>query len=310
MEGTGFQGWTSAAGAGRLQAMRIMLFLFLSLLAIGIEAKEPLRIMTYNVWVGFNKKQTLDAGAQWISGQDVDVLALQELKGISSELLEATAKEWNHSYTNVLKRPGGWPQGLSSRFPIEEADQIQPEGGKGLRTTLYCQTAGIHFFVVHLNPHDYRKRQLEAAAVVKHVSPLIAAGERVIVLGDFNALSKRDAEKLSRKTELLASWRVKQEERPGYRAYNSASELDYSVMQLFLDAGLVDPAIDPVDTFPTRVLSPEDTKEEHEAKLRRIDYILVDPVTASKPLKLFHPRDNELDEISDHYPVMLEMTAP
>jgi hypothetical protein len=36
-------------------------FFFLTLLPVVVLA-EPLRIMTYNVWVGFDKKRTLEAG--------------------------------------------------------------------------------------------------------------------------------------------------------------------------------------------------------------------------------------------------------
>jgi endonuclease/exonuclease/phosphatase family metal-dependent hydrolase len=207
----------------------------------------------------------------------------------------------------MFKRPGGWPQGLTSGYPIEYVEEVVPEVGKGLRGTLYCQTAGIHFFVVHFDPHNFHKRQVEAKAVVERIAPLLKAGKAVIVLGDFNAHSAVDAEGLEKQTELLERWRIKEREKPGYHAFDNNGEVDYSVMQMFLEAGLVDPAENPPGTFPTRILSPDDDEEGHAAKVHRIDFILVDPGTARRVVKMSFPRDAALDTISDHYPVLLEL---
>lgn len=283
---------------------RFPLILFV-LLMVSTALSEPLRVMTYNVWLGFNKKQTLPKGTEWIGSQQTDVLALQELKGFNQERLEAAAKKWGHDHALIFDRKGGFPQGLTSKTPIEKIGQLQPEGGKGLRGTLHCKTAGIHFFVVHFDPRNYLNRQKEVAIVVQHVKPLLGAGERVVVLGDFNAHSIADKAELDEKFQLLEKWRAKEKEGKRYRSFDEKGELDYSVVQSLLDAGLVDPVREPKGTFPTRILAPEDTEREHAAKRHRIDFILVDQQTATGAT-IGYPRDEALHGISDHYPVVLE----
>ncbi|VGO19633.1 endonuclease/exonuclease/phosphatase family protein [Pontiella sulfatireligans] len=244
----------------------IGLFLSFSVLA------EPLNVMTYNVYLGFNKKQTLDAGAKWIAAQGVDVLALQELKGFNPERLATAAKKWGHGYSVVFDRKGGFPQGLTSKTPIEKVEQIQPENNPKLRGTLHCKTAGIHFFVVHFDPRNYLNRQKEATAVAKRVIPLVASGEKVVVLGDFNAHSEADRVFLDQQVQLLDKWREKEDARN--RSFRDNGELDYLVVKTLLDTGLIDPSKDPVGTFPTRLHFAEESAEDYGRRLNRIDFIL------------------------------------
>lgn len=274
------------------------------LLALSVSA-EPFKVMTYNVWLGFNKKKNLEAGADWIASQDCDVLALQELKGFNQARLEAAAKKWGHEYALIFDRKGGFPQGVTSKTQIELVEQIQPENDPKLRGTLYCKTAGIHFFVVHFDPRNYLRRQKESAAVANRVKPLVEADEKVVVLGDFNAHSSVDKESIFIKTVLLEKWRAKEKEGARYRSFNQNGELDFSVMQTLFDAGLVDPAVAPLPTFPTRLHFPDASQEEFEGLQQRIDFILVSSPLADGTVT--YPRDEVLNEISDHWPVVLEL---
>jgi len=261
--------------------------------------------MSYNVWLGFDRKQNLDKATTWIAAQHTDVLALQELKGFSQERLETAAKKWGHPHALIYERKGGFPQGVSSKTPIELVEQIRPEGADNLRGTLHCRTAGIDFFVVHFDPRNFLRRRLEAAAVTKRAAPLVEAGKPVIVLGDFNAHSDRDREMLEARPELLEMWRQKEKEEKNFRAFDNDGRPDFSVLRTLLDAGLADPATTPRGTFPTRILAPDESPEQHAARLERIDFILADPGTMKRGATLSFPRDQVLDEISDHYPVLL-----
>ncbi len=282
---------------------RLILVLLVFSYAVAASA-EPLKVMTYNVWLGFNKKQNLELGAEWIASQNTDVLALQELKGFNQDQLEAAAKKWGHAYAVIFARKGGFPQGLTSKTPIELVGQIQPENDPKLRGTLHCKTAGIHLFVVHFDPRNYLRRQKESAAVADRVKPLTEAGEKVIVLGDFNAHSIADREIMATKTALLEKWRAKEKTGARYRSFDQNGALDFSVMQTLFDAGLVDPSVKPTPTFPTRLLFPDVTQEEFEGRQQRIDFILVSGPLAGGTLS--YPRDEVLNKISDHYPVILE----
>lgn len=273
------------------------------LLMAGSAFAEPFRVMTYNVWLGFNKKQNLDAGAKWIASQNCDVLALQELKGFNQQRLEEAAKKWGHDYVLIFDRKGGFPQGLTSKTPIDKIEQIQPENDPKLRGTLHCKTAGIHFFVVHFDPRNYLRRQKEATVVVERMKPLMEAVEKVVVLGDFNSHSRSDKAALEGQTALLEKWKAR--EGGSFRTFDEEGNLDFSVLQMFFDAGLVDPSETPLPTFPTRLLFGDMRSDEFSGLQQRIDFILLSP-----PLKtgrICYPRDPVLDEISDHYPVILEL---
>jgi len=283
--------------------------LFLSFLALCMAlplCAEPLQVMTYNVWLGFNKKQTLPAGIEWIGAQNVDVLALQELKGFTQQSLEATAKQWGHEYAVIFERKGGFPQGLTSKTPIEKLAQIQPEPGSGLRGTLHCKTAGIHFFVVHFDPRNYLRRQKEVAAVAAAAKPLIEAGEQVIVLGDFNSHSIADKAFLDGQSALHEKWHAKEAEKKSHRVFNDAGELDYSVLQTLFDIGMIDPAQTPTGTFPTRINFQDTPEAEFQGLQQRLDFILVSE-NLREGSETLYPRDPEVDQIADHYPVLLKL---
>ena len=284
---------------------RLLLCLLPLVLALNLCA-EPLQVMTYNVWLGFNKKQTLPTGVEWLKAQDVDVLALQELRGFKQPSLETVARQWGHDYAVIFERQGGFPQGLTSKTPIEKLGQIQPEGKPSLRGSLHCKTAGIHFFVVHFDPRNYLNRQQEVAAVAAVARPLITAGEKVIVLGDFNSHSSRDIDFLKGQTALMEKWRSKETEKKGSRIFNESGELDTSVLRTLFNIGMVDPVENPQSTFPTRILFPDTPDMEFDGMQQRIDFILV-----SKNLEdgseTVYPRDAAVHQIADHYPVLLKL---
>lgn len=258
--------------------------------------------MTYNAWMGFNKKKNLEPAAEWIVSQNTDVLALQELKGFNQDRLEAAAEKWGHPHALIYDRKGGFPQGLTSKTPIELVEQIVPDNDPKLRGTLHCKTAGIHFFVVHFDPRNYLRRQKEATAVVQRLKPLLEAGARVVVLGDFNSHAPTDKAALEGQTALLEKWKSK--EGGSHRSFDEHGNLDYSVMQQFFDAGLADPANKPLPTFPTRLLFKDVPQAEFDGMQQRIDFVLVSQSLAEG--KIRYPRDPALDSISDHYPVILE----
>lgn len=287
--------------------VRIAIICFLAAFACATVSAGQLRVMTYNIWVGFNNKQNLTDTAKWISEQNVDVLALQELRGISLEKLKSAAKTWGHPYAAIYNRKGGYPQGLTSKTPIENVVQFEPDDPRNLRGTLHAQTSGIHFFVVHFDPHNYLKRQIEADTVASRVRPLINADETVIVLGDFNAHAPADLNQLLKQAPLLEKWKRKETEKRGFRIFEESGIPDTSVLANLLGTGLTDHAEMPMGTFPTRILAPSEPLPVHAQKLERIDFILShlgEPWTAAA---INFPRDSILDTLSDHYPVIMEL---
>ena len=68
------------------------------------------------------------------------------------------------------------------------------------------------FFVVHLNPHNYLKRQVEAKVVANKIGKH-QFGRKAIVLGDFNAHSEVDSEILNKQNFLIEKWQKKEKEK-------------------------------------------------------------------------------------------------
>ena len=264
-----------------------------------------MKIITYNVLYGFNHQKSVKDGADWIDRQNPDVLAWQELNGFTQQKLKKMAIQWKHNHAVILKETG-FPVGLTSKTPIETMEKRTRDFTHGY---LHCRTAGIHFLVVHLDPHSYLRRQEEADIIVEKVKRLLAGNKYVVVLGDFNSLSSSDKGILNEKSDLLESQKKSKNLNKG--------QFDYTVMERFKEAGLIDicdrylaRADTQRFTFPTKIITYA-TKEESQKKFsRRIDYILLDQNSAAKCTLALIPREEILDSISDHFPVIITIRRP
>lgn len=270
------------------------------LAALGAAAGE-LKVVTWNVWNGFNGGRTSDLAAGWLARQKPDLVALQELNGVGAEGLAKLASRWDHPHVVILKE-NGYPVGLTSRAPIE----VVARHRQGLwHGCLQARTQGLEVLVVHLHPGDWRWREREMGALTAIIRPLVAAGRRVAVMGDFNAHSPADRGFLSGQGAL-------RERRQGPNLRDG--QFDHGVMEGFLAAGLADPSSTPAPrnrTFPTRVLAHAADPASQRGFLERIDFILLDPRTAAGCRELGYPDDPVLDKVSDHYPVVARIaTAP
>jgi endonuclease/exonuclease/phosphatase family metal-dependent hydrolase len=272
---------------------------------------DRLTIMSYNVLYGFDKGKGLDAGTRWIAKQRPDVLALQELNGFTPAKLAEAARRWGHEHAVILKEDG-FPVGLTSRFPIEVierrvdrgADKVIPN--KFWHGYLHAKVAGVHYIVVHLSPSNYQVRRYEVAQLGPKIKALIAAGEHVVVLGDFNTHHPADRESL--------------ETRPDVRAGRAKGpidlidgQIDFTVMRAFMDTGLEDVClklIEPskrIGSIPSRLAERAPTPELQAKLFERIDYILMSPRLAARCASAAIPHDEVLNTVSDHYPVIVKV---
>lgn len=268
---------------------------------------STLRIMTYNIWNGFEwGKDSLRKARciAWIKSQEPDVLALQELCGYTEEQLRKEALAWGHEHVQLLKTEG-YPTALTSKRPIHLKERIVEPFWHGL---LHCETYGIDFYVVHLSPADCNIRLKEARLITRRIKPDLK--DPFIILGDFNAYSPFDGFWLEENTELKNRSRQRSnEEHSNLRL----GEFDYSVISEFLALPAVDVCHGKMDlqkafSFPTPALI---GKFSHTARTVisyrvRIDYILASPALALKCTlaKVFN--QEETHQLSDHYPVMAE----
>jgi exonuclease III len=135
-----------------------------------------------------------------------------------------------------------------------------------------------------------------------------------IILGDFNALSPYDANRIEKNNELKN--KLLQNESEEYSNLRKGA-FDYSVISEFLACPAVDLCLGRIDqqeafTFPTPALIGRfnQTSETIIQNRVRIDYILTSPALGKslKRVKIFNQEDTHL--LSDHYPVMAELDIP
>lgn len=251
------------------------------------QESTKLKIVNWNVLYGFNHHKSIDEGIGWISNQKPQVVALQELNGETGESLVAKAERWEHKYSALLKEDG-FPVGLTSTEPIEVIERRVKGCHHGF---LHCKTHGIHFFVVHFWPN----KLFDVNLIIEKVKKLNQAGADIIVLGDFNTHSRKDDAFLSKQDRVKPI---------------------YEVVDMFEKEGMVDLGYkhSPNSKFscPSPITIPRwsDNLEVLKSKRQRIDFIF-----ASKSLAGFSSTasievSEELDRISDHYPVIAELELP
>ena len=269
---------------------------------------DSLKIITYNIWNGHDwGKDTARHSrmVEWITEQQADVVALQELCGYTQEKLEQDAKAWGHDYAIILKEKG-YPTGITSNQPIELKRKELEGFWHGL---LQVHTYGIDFFVLHLSPADYETRKREAASIRDYVNESIENGQDYILLGDFNALSPIDADILAGKPKLLERYRTGDQKQKKHKNL-LLNEFDFSVISSFLGLPSIDLCHAFVDkekrySFPSTILSGLYMKEQEVPFFRqRIDFILSSPKLAKKCIGANIFNGAVEDTISDHYPVV------
>ena len=249
----------------------------------GAPVTDRLRVLNWNVLYAFNHGKSVDGGVQWIRELSPDVVALQELNGLTTDSLKMLASRWGHDHALILKEKG-FPVGLTSRQPILLVDR-QVEGFH--HGYLHARTAGIDFFVVHFWPG----KDHEAEQVATKIRPLIERGCPVVLLGDFNNHSRRDQAFLDSRSGVTPR---------------------YGVVDLFESIGLVDlvHAFQPDQKYscPSPVTIPRWSADltELQSKWQRIDFVFADQVLGKSARAAEIRITDELGKISDHYPLVVD----
>ena len=271
-------------------------------------AAENFKIITYNTLYGFNHGKSNKIGYQWIKEQAPDVIALQEMKKFSQEKLAKAAKTWGHDYVHYYQRKPGQPLAVTSKYPITE---IKPLTAKGIkRASLLFKVENIYFINLHLTSQTVADRAKESKQLSGVIKNLIADGKQLVVLGDFNALSPLDKPYLDTMSTMLKVY----QDHPKKIKNLTNNQFDYTVIQRFLDTGLVDSCYQKLKgspvlngSFPTTVLEKIATEQDHKDALHRLDYVLMTPELAAKVTSANIPREGVVNKISDHYPVIVEL---
>ena len=289
--------------------MKKTLILFFCFLSVGLCAQDKdLKVITYNIWNGFDFRKDIDRKngvIDWLVDQKPDVLALQELCGYNQETLLEDAKKWGHNHAVILK-DNCHSVGLTSVRPIVIKEKVLDGLWHGM---LHCETFGVDFFVVHLSPKDRDFRVKESNIIISKIAS--TDNGSFMVLGDFNSHSPFDGDIDLVSPEFLERIRMSD---LNNTANNNLldGEFDYSVMSSFMSYPLIDVTqrfVDSQDrfTFPAEVLLKNyKSKELLEKNRRRIDFIMVSRELAKKCVNATVHNDKETGLLSDHYPVVAE----
>jgi endonuclease/exonuclease/phosphatase (EEP) superfamily protein YafD len=114
----------------------------LCFICIGLVDAEPsapeakLRVLTYNVFVGFKDDVQRHAQAvEWIAAQHPDVVALQELNGYTEEKLSEDARAWGHPHAKLCITKSGYHLGITSASPRGNRSKTSTSSSKRESTT-------------------------------------------------------------------------------------------------------------------------------------------------------------------------------
>lgn len=247
--------------------------------------REKIRIISYNVFNGFNNMKDTDRInrlVEWVKQKDPEIVALQELCGFKQTDLENLAKRYNHPYAIIIKE-NGYPVGITSKKPIKLEARLLDGFWHG---SLHAQTYGLNMILVHLSPSDWKYRLREAKQICSYIES--EKLDNCVVLGDFNAPSPFDADLKN-------------------------SRHQYATISTFLATSLEDICrmyVTPTKrtTFPTRILSGCEKNEDfHKNRGQRIDYILVSQSMLKNCIEGMIWNGPDTDYLSDHYPIGIDL---
>lgn len=290
-----------------------VLFLFALGLFTQMHAQDSTRRMkflNYNVLHGFNNHdaELKSRYVKWVTEINPDVVAYQELNGFNLDSLEALGKRYGHMYATI-NTGVTHPIGFTSKYPIV---MVQHVTDNMWHSYLYGITNGIHVFVTHLSPFEVQWRRKDIDIVLAHVK-LIPANEKIIVMGDYNALASIDSMQYGEKvlaTMLKTEGRL--EPKSGlpivrgktiYRQNLNNGRIDYTVTDKMLAAGFKDAFYLTNSKF--KHSAPTETHQRKNSVLKRIDYIWVNKTLAETVREADIIQDNETKSLSDHYPVFI-----
>ncbi len=252
-----------------------------------VYAQRELTILSYNVWDGFrqNKEEGATVKAtylQWLKEINPDIVAYQEMCFFSQDSLENFAAEYAHPY-GILSNPfetvmRNHPVALTAKSPIVNVRKVEENMHHAY---LYAKIEDIHLVVVHFSPFSDEKRENEVRQVLAEVSS-IPKGEKIVIMGDFNAFSRTDSSRYEGKP-------------------------NYHVLELVENAGFVDAFKLFHEEF--KATYPTDVRPFLKERLPvRIDFMMVSEPLASKLIAVDILHDEiTSSQISDHYPMIMKI---
>ncbi len=158
-------------------------------------AEAEIKVMTYNVFLGFHKnhelqQNRLDAAKTLVKRNDPDILLLQEAfyaAPNTKSLIVDYQKEFSYPYAAIASWGDYGGNVILSRYPIQEKETIPLGTRKALRSKVRVNDKTITIDNIHLSPYITEQ---EKSTILERI---ILKEPFYIVGGDFNAFSLHDA---------------------------------------------------------------------------------------------------------------------
>ena len=165
--------------------------------------RHDISVMTWNVQYG--TRTPAEQTAQ-LDGVTTDLIALQEVEPDAAAAIEADATlTGRYPYRAMRPLTGAFGLAVLSRYPIEVVDSTEQPAVLELVVT--TNRGSIRLINAHPRPPDMdtitplrlpvgynpARRDASIATIRSHIDAALAAGDRLLVLGDYNT-SPREAE--------------------------------------------------------------------------------------------------------------------
>lgn len=252
------------------------------------------KVLSYNVYEGFRGDPVnIENFKKWVDTVKPDVIAFQEMKGFTKASLQSFAKEMGFPYS-VMHHEAGLPVALISKYAITDVKTVPAN-----LHLIQAKILDYHFFVIHLSPLTYGKRQEEMATILERTKQ-IPASEKVLMMGDFNNMSPQDASFYDNNATKMDLVRASEINNPDTKVLNNG-KIDYQTIQTIIDADFYDSW----KMFRSGYDKSAPTKLRNHGNFTRIDYIWISKAILNNYKDSYLVKDSFTDYLSDHYPMVL-----
>ena len=274
-----------------------------------------MKIITYNILDGFeNAAGRKKDCATWLKQQAPDILFLNELNGFTPQSLALYAKEWDHPYSFLLTGRSDYKIAITAKFPLTNIQAFYKDLlGHGIIT---CDCIGISLITTHLNPHSIKKRHHDLDFIIRKIETLLENKKNFVFGGDLNSFFIGEKKYYQDDLNHLRRWyMIRTKKNPAFENLNN-DQFDFSISERLLKLSLVDLISKHTKEYHLSYLSKlgkekllaEDGFAESKLSASlmhaRIDYLWANPNLASLCLSCEIPQEPELENISDHLPVV------
>lgn len=164
----------------------------------------PLKVATFNVWFG-ELQQSVRAQAlgEILAGEDLDIIALQEVTPVFWEVLRSQV--WTEGYSFSIASGGdisGYSNLLLSRVPKSEFERVRLWSYQDRHIDLLHLSERVSIGTVHLESirHNREIRCTQLSDIFSSFSPALA-----LLMGDFN-FDDGSEEESFRPTNFVDAW--------------------------------------------------------------------------------------------------------